>query len=144
MIRGWLISLPVYHILVHRLTYQQYILNSPQATASGEMVVYNNIFYATAGSVNDAWNYQYNGDGIYTFKEGNWNNINRYRYAPIDSLLDYVTIAIDKRDETIWAGSYGGGLLHVKPGPVFEIFKQNNLGATVGDPDKLPGGWFGI
>ncbi len=121
------------------LTYQQYILNSPQATASGEMLVYNNKFYATAGSVNDAWNYLYNGDGIFTFTEGNpiaigWNNINRYRYAAIDSLLDYITIAVDKRDETIWAGSYGGGLLHVKPGPVFEIFKQNNLGATVGDP----------
>ncbi|HEY6062972.1 MAG TPA: two-component regulator propeller domain-containing protein, partial [Chitinophagaceae bacterium] len=116
------------------LTYQQYILNSPQATASGEMLVYNNIFYATAGSVNDAWNYLYNGDGIFTFSAGNWNNINRYRYTQIDSLLDYVTIAIDKRDETIWAGSFGGGLLHVKPGPVFEIFKQNKLGATVGDP----------
>ncbi len=115
-------------------SYEQYILNSPQATASGEMVVYNNIFYATAGSVNDAWNYQYNGDGIYTFKEGSWNNINRYRYNQIDTLLDYLTIAIDKRDETIWAGSYGGGLLHIKPGPVFEIFKQNNLGVTVGDP----------
>lgn len=114
--------------------YQQYILNSPQATASGEMLVYNNTFYATAGSVNDSWNYQYNGDGIYSFKEGSWNNINRYRYTPIDSLLDYITIAIDKRDETIWAGSYGGGLLHIKPGPVFEIFKQNNLGVTVGDP----------
>ena len=116
------------------LTYQQYILNSPQATASGEMVVYNNIFYATSGSVNDAWNYQYNGDGIFAFSAGSWNNINRYRYARIDSLLDYLTVAIDKRDETIWAGSYGGGLLHVKPGPVFEIFKQNNLGATIGDP----------
>lgn len=116
------------------LTYQQYILNSPQATASGEMLVYNSTFYATAGSVNDSWNYQYNGDGIYSFKEGNWNNINRYRYNQIDSLLDYITITIDKRDETIWAGSYSGGLLHIKPGPVFEIFKQNNLGVTVGDP----------
>lgn len=115
------------------LTYQQYILNSPQSIASGEMVVYNNTFYATAGSVNDAWNYQYNGDGIYIFKEGSWNNINRYRYSQIDSLLDYVTLAIDRKDETIWAGSYGGGLLHIKPGPSFEIFKQNNLGATVGD-----------
>ncbi len=115
------------------LSYQQYILNSPQAIASGEMLVYNNTFYATAGSVNDSWNYQYNGDGIYSFKEGNWNNINRYRYNQIDSLLDYITIAIDKRDETIWAGSFGGGLLHIKPGPVFEIFKQNNLGVTVGD-----------
>ncbi|HEV7783218.1 MAG TPA: two-component regulator propeller domain-containing protein [Chitinophagaceae bacterium] len=115
-------------------TYQQYILNSPQSIASGEMTVYNNVFYATAGSVNDAWNYQYNGDGIYVFKEGNWDNINRYRYSKIDTLLDYVTIAVDPTDETIWAGSYGGGLLHASPGPVFEIFKQNNLGVTIGDP----------
>ena len=116
------------------LSYQQYILNSPQGTASGEMIVYNNTFYATAGSVNDAWNYQYNGDGIYNFSAGSWNNSNRYRYQQIDSLLDYVTIAIDKRDETAWAGSYGGGLLHIKPGPFFEIFKQGNLGVTIGDP----------
>jgi len=116
------------------VNYEQYILNSPQEIASGELVVNNNTFYASSGSVNTAWNYQYNGDGIYTFKEGNWNNINRYRYNPIDSLLDYMAITIDKRDETIWAGSFGGGLLHIKPGPVFEIFKQNNLGAAVGDP----------
>jgi len=115
-------------------SYEQYKLNSPEATASGEMTVYNDIFYATAGQVNDAWTYLYNGNGVYVFKEGSWTNINRYRFIQIDSLLDYITIAIDPRDETIWAGSYGGGLLHIKPGPTFEIFKQNNIGATVGDP----------
>jgi len=118
------------------LSYQQYILNSPQNISSGEMLVYNNIFYATAGSVNDNWNYQYNGDGIYVFKEGEWDNINRYKYTAIDTLLDYLTIAIDKRDESIWAGSFGGGLLHVKPGPAFEIFKQNFLSPTIGDPSS--------
>jgi hypothetical protein len=117
-------------------TYEQYILNSPQATASGEMIVYNSVFYATAGAVNDSWNYQYNGDGIFAFKEGNWTNTNRYRFTQIDTLLDYITIAIDKRDETIWAGSYGGGLLHITPGPSFEIFKQNHIGPTVGDPSS--------
>jgi len=116
------------------LAYQSYQLNSPQGIASGEMVVVDNTFYATAGSVNEAWNYQYNGDGVYQFKGGNWNNINRYRYSPLDSLLDFITIAVDKRDGTAWAGSFGGGLLHIKPGPTFEIFKQNYLGVTVGDP----------
>ncbi len=114
--------------------YEQYSLNSPQGIASGELFVYNRVFSAAAGEVNDAWNYQFNGNGIYSFKEGSWNNINRYRYQPIDSLLDYLAIAIDPRDETIWAGSYGGGLLHVSPGPVFEIFKQNYIEPTVGDP----------
>jgi len=115
-------------------SYRSYVLNSPQGISSGEMLVDEDVFYATAGSVNEAWNYQYNGDGIYQYKTGNWNNINRYRYNPIDSLLDYVTVAIDKRDKTIWAGSYGGGLLHIQPGPLFEIFKQNTLGVTAGDP----------
>lgn len=115
-------------------SYEQYKLNSPEGISSGEMLVYNNTLYATAGAVNDAWNYQYNGDGVFVFRDGNWNNINRYRYAAIDSLLDYISIAIDKRDETIWAGSFGGGLLHIKPGPSFEIFKKSFLSAAVGDP----------
>lgn len=114
--------------------YEQYMLNSPQGIASGEMLVYKNVFYATAGSVNDAWNYLYNGDGVFSFKEGSWANTNRYRFSQLDSLLDFICIAVDKRDETVWAGSYGGGLLHIKPGPSFEIFKQNNLSAAVGDP----------
>ena len=116
------------------ILFQQLIPSSPQGNARGEMLVYRDVFYASSGSVNDAWNYQYNGDGLYVYKEGDWNNINRYKYARLDSLLDFVSLAIDPRDETIWAGSYGGGLLHVKPGPVFEIFKQNTLGETTGDP----------
>jgi hypothetical protein len=115
-------------------SYQQFILNSPQSIASGEMIVYNSVFYATAGAVNESWNYQFNGDGIFVLKEGSWNNINRYRYSKLDSLLDYITVAIDKRDESIWVGSFGGGLLHVKPGPAFDIYKQNFIGETLGDP----------
>jgi Two component regulator propeller len=117
-------------------SYEQYKPNSPEATASGEMIVYNNTFYATAGEINESWNYLYNGNGIYIFKEGTWTNINRYRFSPIDSLLDYITIAIDRRDETIWAGSYGGGLLHIKANQSFEIFKQNIIGPAVGDPSS--------
>lgn len=115
-------------------SYQQFLPNSPQHISSGEMLVYNNIFYATAGAVNDNWNYQYNGDGIFQFKEGSWTNINRYKFSAIDSLLDYISITVDKRDETVWAGSYGGGLLHIKSGLQFEIFKQGYLGPAVGDP----------
>lgn len=112
----------------------RYLPNSPQEKASGEILVYNKVFYATAGAVNDSWNYQYNGDGIYIFKEGQWTNINRYRFPVLDTLLDFITITIDPRDETIWAGSFGGGLLHVKNGPSFEIYKQNFIGPTINDP----------
>jgi hypothetical protein len=108
--------------------------NSPESTASGEMVVANSIFYATAGEVNEAWNYQYNGNGVYIFKEGSWTNINRFRFSKLDSLLDFITIAIDPLDQSAWAGSFGGGLLHIKTDQSFDIFKQGVLGSTIGDP----------
>lgn len=115
-------------------SFEQYKPNSPEATASGEMIVHDNIFYATAGEVNDSWNYQYNGNGIYVLKEGSWTNINRYRFSQLDTLLDYITIAIDAGDATAWVGSYGGGLLHIKTDQSFEIIKQDVFGPMAGDP----------
>ena len=104
-----------------------YSPNSPQSVASGEMTEYDQVFYATAGEVNDAWNYQYNGNGIYRHKNGEWKNFNRFHYPVLDSMLDFITITVDPRDESAWAGSFGGGLLHIKPDETFEIFKQNSL-----------------
>ncbi len=115
-------------------SYDQFKPNSPQATASGELLATGDAFYATAGEVNDAWNYQYNGNGIFIFRSGEWNNINRFAFPQLDSMLDFISIAIDKRDQSPWAGSYGGGLLHILPGPGFEIFKQGFIGPAVGDP----------
>lgn len=113
--------------------YEQYKLNSPEATASGEITSFNNTFFATAGEVNEAWNYQFNGNGIYVLKAGEWTNINRFGLTQLDTLLDFVTVAVDPADESIWAGSYGGGLLHVR-GAELSIIKQQVLSPATGDP----------
>ena len=105
---------------------QTYNLNSPQSIATGEIVFVNNSFYAAAGSVNDNWQKQNNKNGIYKFSDGQWINYNSRQFALFDSLPDVIAVTIDPRDESIWAGSYGGGLLHIKPGNGFEIFKQNS------------------
>jgi hypothetical protein len=115
--------------------FEQYKLNSPQNIATGEMLAYKNILYAAAGSVNDAWNYQYNRNGIYKFEQSNWTNYNGFNNAPLDSLLDFVTLAINPKDESLWAGSFGGGLLHIIPANSFEIYKQNSpISPATGDP----------
>lgn len=116
--------------------YDNFIPNSPQSVPGGEMLVRNSTFYVTAGSVNSSWNYQYNGDGLFLFREGQWINVNRYRYPLLASVLDLITIVPDPRDGSYWAGSFGGGLLHVKEADQFEIFKQNVLGAAIGDPSS--------
>ncbi|HEY2721349.1 MAG TPA: two-component regulator propeller domain-containing protein [Chitinophagaceae bacterium] len=100
--------------------------SSPEGIASGEMTVFDNTFYATAGEVNDAWNYQFNRNGIFRYSEGEWKTFNGFHNPILDSMLDFITIAVDPRDGSAWAGSFGGGLLHIKPDESLEIFKQNS------------------
>jgi ligand-binding sensor domain-containing protein len=115
--------------------FENYDLNSPQSIATGEIVFVNNTFYATAGSVNENWQKQNNKDGIYKFSDGQWTNYNNKHFAQLDSLPDLISVAIDPRDETIWSGSYGGGLLHIKASNSFEVFKQNSpIGQATFDP----------
>jgi streptogramin lyase len=115
-------------------SFENYSLNSPQEIAAGQLIVHNGSFYATAGTVNSSWNYQYNGNGIYELIGGVWNNYNRFHYPVLDTVLDIITVAVDKKDGSLWAGSFGGGLLHVSAGPAFQVIKQQRIGATVGDP----------
>ncbi|RYY41112.1 MAG: hypothetical protein EOO08_03130 [Chitinophagaceae bacterium] len=109
--------------------------NGPEGTASGEMIVANGVVYAAAGSVNASWNYQYNRNGIYQYKDGSWTNYNQFRLPALDSVLDLISVAADPRDGSFWGGSYGGGLVHYTGTNGLTIYKQNSpIGATIGDP----------
>ena len=115
--------------------FQQYNLNSPQSIATGEMVFVSNTFYTAAGAVNENWQKQNNTNGLYKFSDGQWTNFNSKLFAQLDSLRDIISVAVDPGDESVWAGSYGGGLLHIKTGNSFEIFKQNSpIGQATFDP----------
>ena len=115
--------------------FENYNLNSPQSVATGEIIFASNTFYATAGGVNVNWQKENNKDGLYKFSEGQWTNYNSKQFSHLDSLPDLISIAIDPGDETVWVGSYGGGLLHIRTDNGFEIFKQNSpIGQAVFDP----------
>lgn len=117
---------------------EQYKLNAPEGIATGAMTVQDGVLYAAAGTVNESWNYQYNGNGIYRFGNEQWTAYNRFQASALDSLLDFITVAVDPRDGSVWGGSFGGGLLHIRPDNSFEIFKQASpLRAAVGDPGSF-------
>jgi ligand-binding sensor domain-containing protein len=109
--------------------------NSPINTALGEMKMIGNTIWATAGTVNEAWNYQFNPNGIYAFDGNEWIGYNLYAYPKIDSLLDMITIAGQPSTGSVFAGSYGGGLLEITASGQLNIYKQNSpLQQAVGDP----------
>ena len=109
---------------------ERFVPNSPPGTATGEMIADNNTIHVTAGSVNDGWNYQYNRNGIYQFSNETWTSIGNNTTRILDTLLDFITITADPIDHSIWAGSYGGGLMQLKQGTI-KIFKQSNSHTTV-------------
>ncbi|MEY4885374.1 MAG: hypothetical protein RL151_683 [Bacteroidota bacterium] len=108
--------------------------NSPINTAAGDLIVFNQEVWAAAGSVNEAWNYMYNPNGIYRLKDESWSNINLYVQPRLDSLLDLVSLAGDPVSGSLFAGSFGGGLLEITSKNEMRVYKQGTgLQETVGD-----------
>ena len=116
---------------------ERFIPNGPAGISSGEFAFSNGAVFTAAGSINKAWNYLYNRDGIFQFKEGNWTNRGAFNTPVLDSVLDFITIAADPRNGAVWAGSYGGGLIQFSETGT-TVFKQRNspLQAAIGDPNS--------
>ncbi len=114
----------------------RFIPNGPPGTADGEFSIQQHALYAAAGSVNIAWNYQYNRNGVYQFKDDQWSYMGYFNQPVLDSVLDFITVAIDPADQSLWAGSYGGGLVHFSEHttPIIYSTYNSSLQGATGDP----------
>ena len=113
---------------------ERFIPNGPPGPANGEMITLKGTLHVAGGEVNDAWNARYNRNGIYSFTNGDWNFKGAFNTPVLDTVLDFITLAADPTDNSLWAGSYGGGLAHID-GNNISIFKQNSsLLPAIGDP----------
>ncbi|HLO37600.1 MAG TPA: hypothetical protein VK173_03860, partial [Lacibacter sp.] len=77
--------------------FERYAINSPYGPLDGEMSFFNNKLYVAGGSVNDAWNYQYNGTGFFTFDGNEWKDHNRTNLSFMDTVFDVISITVDPR-----------------------------------------------
>ncbi len=112
-------------------------INSPYGPLDGELLFYNNILYVSGGSINEAWNYQFNRTGFFTYTNDVWTDYNRTTAPWMDTVFDVITIAVDPRDKKVYAGSYGGGLIEFESITKYKINKQgSSIGQTVGDPNS--------
>ncbi len=113
---------------------ERFIPNGPDGIPSGDMDFNNGRFLQGTGAVNNAWNYLYRREGFIEFADGVWKNTGAINTPILDSALDIITISSNPANQTIWAGSYGGGLIKIQ-GNQIQILKQNSsLEAAIGDP----------
>ena len=102
-----------------------YALNSPLDAATGAMQFYGNTLRVAAGSVDASWNGGNNYNGVFIFSDNRWTNYSAASHPVLDSMPDFVTVAADPRDGSTWAGSFGGGLLHIRENG-FRVYKQSS------------------
>ncbi len=117
--------------------FERYNINSPYGALDGELWFHKSKLYVAGGSINAAWNYQFNGSGFFTYDGNEWKDYNRFTLPWMDTVFDVISITVDPRDETIYAGSFGGGLVEMKSANSFKIYKQNSpLNVAIGDPNN--------
>jgi hypothetical protein len=107
-------------------TAERYQPNSPLSIALGEMAVRNGVAWIASGAVSSTWTNTFTKNGLYRFAAEQWTNYNPSTIPAIDSLYDLITVAIDPVDTSAWAGSFGGGLLHLQANNTFQVYKQNS------------------
>ena len=115
----------------------RYQPNSPYASAPGEMTVRDNVLWAASGTVTAGWANTFSANGLYRFSNEEWNNFTKETIAGFDSLYDILTVAVDPKDNTAWAGSFGGGLLHLTGDKTVQVYKQGSpLSPSFSNPGK--------
>jgi hypothetical protein len=114
---------------------EHFLPNSPAGVPGGEMLFYDQTFYATGGGVSSAWSPLLNPTGIFRYQEGSWHNFNATTYPQLSGITDFVSLAIDPRNGAIWAGTFGSGLVHISTNNQFQNIRTAPIAPSLNDPN---------
>ncbi len=116
---------------------QHFVPNSPAGIATGELAARDGTVWAAAGTISPTWTNTFNKNGLYQLSNNEWINYTNSAVPAFDSLYDIIALAPDPLDNSIWGGSFGGGLFHLKQDKSIEVFKKNStLPPSISDPSK--------
>ncbi len=92
-----------------------------------KLSVFNDDIYVSAGA-ELGYIAAFNSGGISKYSNGTWSWFNRYVGTPgMDTVIDIVDVAVDKKTKNIYAASYGGGLLEIHPDNTTTTYKNNGF-----------------
>ncbi|RYZ35480.1 MAG: hypothetical protein EOP49_33470, partial [Sphingobacteriales bacterium] len=100
-----------------------------------DIYAHNGELWVAHGSVNDNWSPQFTKAGVSHFKDGKWNAYNEQVYRDsLNGVSDFISIAVDPADKTMYAASFRSGVLIVKADGSYELKKENSVfEPTIGD-----------
>ncbi|HEX2532937.1 MAG TPA: two-component regulator propeller domain-containing protein, partial [Chitinophagaceae bacterium] len=97
---------------------QRYAPDGPAGIPAGALVAAGEAVYATGGT---------GGPGrLFRLADGTWTSWDSASVPAFHSLPGLAPLALDPLDASVWAGSDGGGLLHLKKEGTAEVFTGNS------------------
>lgn len=82
---------------------------------------------ATGGVFLSSYNNQYKKEGFFMLEDGSWDYVSRDKSSALDTVFDYMDVAINPTDLTeVFAGTWGRGVVHSQGGAFRALFDQTN------------------
>ncbi|MBL7765817.1 MAG: T9SS type A sorting domain-containing protein [Chitinophagaceae bacterium] len=109
--------------------------NAVFSNAAYNLRIYNNDLYVASGA-ELGWVSALNSDGISKLHDGVWTTYNRFLNTPgMDTVIDIVDVAVDKKNNYIYGASYGGGLIEIHPDNTSTVYKNDGyIQYQIGNP----------
>lgn len=121
--------------LSNRKNKQQFNPNGVYSNSMYKLSVSNSDVFVSSGG-ESGWNALLNSNGISKYSNGSWEWYNRFVGTPgMDSVIDIMDVAVDTRNNNIYAASFGGGLLEIHPDRTTTTYKNNGyIQGQIGNP----------
>jgi hypothetical protein len=116
----------------------EFIFNEgPKDFANSDIDYHKGTLAIAGGGPRDQLRYEFSDRGIYIHRNNQWTNVNPDNTPALANpeVLEFFRILVDPfDDETIWVGTYWGGVIRYREDDVFVYTKENScLQGTVGD-----------
>ncbi|MGI6342803.1 MAG: two-component regulator propeller domain-containing protein [Bacteroidales bacterium] len=106
---------------------EKYIFNGPDSPKSVAIDYRNGSLCVVAGGKDGSFGNIWNQAELFQYTDRKWSSYTRKDFPQLDSIRDFVSVAINPSDKNhIYAGSWGYGLFEFKDGQLIDIHNNNN------------------
>lgn len=108
-----------------------YYPNGPFEVTARRLAINNEKLIVASGTVGDNYSNKFTRNGIYRYKNNEWTNSNYLNRPELDSLYDYIVVAIDPKSGREYYGTFWKGLLEFNDGEYVRNYSYHN--STIGE-----------
>ncbi len=108
-----------------------YYPNGPYETIARRLAINNDKLIVASGTVGDNYSNKFTRNGIYRYENREWQNRNFLNRPELDSLFDFIVVAIDPISGREYYGTFWKGLTEFNNGEYVRNYSYHN--STIGE-----------